>query len=242
MARRYNRDRRGRFAAKGATARGGRLTTASGRRYKTQVKEITGGAPKGTMSRRRNAHQPTQPASNIRLTNGLKRPKPANKIVSSGRGPRGSKIVAYKPTTESGIMDKAARSIREKIVKPYAKAKPKIDKLLNESNKLQTGMARDQARAMADRVNPKASGFRKRMSGIQIKTGMNREGRKVIQRRGQRAAAAAARGSKPAQRALRIYDQQLASMTPAKGAAKASNNIQPGRNNPRKPKPKRKRR
>lgn len=51
MARRYVRDRKGRFATVGATARGGRLTTEKGKRYATEKKGISGAAPKGTISK-----------------------------------------------------------------------------------------------------------------------------------------------------------------------------------------------
>ena len=50
MARRYSRDNRGRFAGSGggATARGGRLKTASGNKRKTQTMQ-SAAAPKGTI-------------------------------------------------------------------------------------------------------------------------------------------------------------------------------------------------
>ena len=48
--RRYVRDNRGRFSTTGATARGGRLKTASGKKRATQtVKAKTGGKPAGTL-------------------------------------------------------------------------------------------------------------------------------------------------------------------------------------------------
>lgn len=50
-ARRYVRDNRGRFASVGATARGGRLRTASGNKRATQTKTIAGGKPVGTISK-----------------------------------------------------------------------------------------------------------------------------------------------------------------------------------------------
>jgi len=47
--RRYVRDNRGRFASVGATARGGRLATASGNRRATQTGRIEGAVPGGTI-------------------------------------------------------------------------------------------------------------------------------------------------------------------------------------------------
>ena len=54
MARRYSRDNRGRFAGSGggATARGGRLKTASGNKRKTQTMQ-SAAAPKGTIGKPR---------------------------------------------------------------------------------------------------------------------------------------------------------------------------------------------
>lgn len=51
MARRYTRDNRGRFASVGATARGGRLRTASGKKRETQTAKIKGGAASGTIGK-----------------------------------------------------------------------------------------------------------------------------------------------------------------------------------------------
>lgn len=51
MARRYARDNRGRFSSTGATARGGRLATASGNKRATQTKAIAAGKPAGTVAK-----------------------------------------------------------------------------------------------------------------------------------------------------------------------------------------------
>lgn len=51
MARRYTRDNRGRFSSVGATARGGRLATASGNKRATQTAKLSGGSPKGTVGK-----------------------------------------------------------------------------------------------------------------------------------------------------------------------------------------------
>jgi len=51
MARRYTRDNRGRFSSVGATARGGRLATASGNKRTTQTAKLSGGGPKGTVGK-----------------------------------------------------------------------------------------------------------------------------------------------------------------------------------------------
>jgi hypothetical protein len=62
-------------------------------------------------------------------------------------------------------------------------------------------------------------------------------GMALIRGRAQRAAAAAARGSKPAARAQQIYDRQLAPVTP-RGRGTGRNNLVPGPRNTKGPPPK----
>ena len=231
MARTYSRDRRGRFAPKGAgaTARGGRLTNMKGKRYETQTREISGGG-KGTISGKRKPAAKPAPAA----------PAAANNIRRAGRpmAQKRNNIKPYRPATLDGGADKMMRGIR-KTSGEFGDMKSKVRKVLDENTKMRRDMARQQAREMAVRTNPKAGRADKTISRIHLSVGPNREAAEVIKARGKRAADAAARGSKPAKKALKIYDQQLASMTPANGKIKASNNIQPGRNNPKPPKPKR---
>lgn len=61
-------------------------------------------------------------------------------------------------------------------------------------------------------------------------------GRAMIRGRAQRAAAAAARGSKAAAKALGIYDRQLAPVTP-RGRGTGRNNLVPGPRNTKGPPP-----
>lgn len=80
MARRYTRDKRGRFASVGATARGGRLTRQSGSRYDTQTRSISGGQPAGTVTRGRAAQPDDAPArqrvrGNFRPRNTMAKPQ-----------------------------------------------------------------------------------------------------------------------------------------------------------------------
>lgn len=51
MARKYTRDNRGRFASVGATARGGRLRTASGGKRAAQTERLAGAKPKSTIGK-----------------------------------------------------------------------------------------------------------------------------------------------------------------------------------------------
>lgn len=63
MARRYTRDNRGRFASVGATARGGRLRTASGKKRETQTAKIKGGAASGTIGKANGSRPKVKPAA-----------------------------------------------------------------------------------------------------------------------------------------------------------------------------------
>lgn len=62
MARRYTRDNRGRFASVGATARGGRLATASGNKRASVKGKIEGAVPSGTIRPGRRSAKPAAAA------------------------------------------------------------------------------------------------------------------------------------------------------------------------------------
>lgn len=77
MARRYTRDKRGRFASVGATARGGRLTRQSGSRYDIQTRSISGERPSGTISRnQRSAPKVAEASAVARRRIRIARPQP----------------------------------------------------------------------------------------------------------------------------------------------------------------------
>lgn len=89
MGRKYVRDRRGRFASVGATARGGRLTNLSGKRYERQT--MTAGARTGVL--RPGAVRPAAPAAAVPRSGRVpfSRPRPGNSIRPAklpGRGMR----------------------------------------------------------------------------------------------------------------------------------------------------------
>lgn len=243
MARTYARDRRGRFSSTGATARGGRLTTASGRRYTTQTKRIGGTAPAGTLGKRKRTTAKTAPASNIRATGGLKRIEPGNSIKSTRRARRGPLVVkanavrAFNPKTPRlriGQLERQADRRISDIDKSMKDMKQSVSRIKQISSRFD----RMNAKAMQDRLS-KSSADRF-MAGIEIGILGTRKGQRVIRRRMERAAAAAARGSKPAARAQQIYANQMAFMGSGKAKA-AKSNIRPGPRNTQGP-PKRKRR
>lgn len=230
MARRYVRDRKGRFASVGATARGGRLTNMSGKRYATETKRIAAAGPAGTIrpgKRKTVAAKAVAAASNIRP---LSRGK-----TGAPRALRANAVRSFEPKSP-GLR---SQQLGRQIARDLKNAPPsKLDTLKGRMDAMTLRMDR---RGAADIANRNSSNTGKRIiSEVGRNTVSNRPGVKVIQRRGQRAAAAAARGSKPAQRAREIYNNQLAYTGKGKPKA-AKSNLRPGpRNTTGAPKRKRK--
>lgn len=154
-------------------------------------------------------------------------------------GLRANAIRTYQPRTPDGKAAKVGRVVNRRIIQPIKDLRRNVAPVLKEAQALQLSMARRQARAFADRGSAGAKGS---LARISIRSGgsLNRAAREVIQRRAQRAADAAARGSKPAERARVIYGNQLASTGPGKAKA-GRNNLRPGPRNTN-GKPKRRRR
>jgi hypothetical protein len=227
MARRYARDNRGRFSSTGATARGGRLRTASGQKRQTQTRKISA-RPAGTIGKAR-APKPAGPANSIRRT----RVQP---LVQ-----RANNVRPYRPATFDGKFAQIDRQI-DRSMKPLvddmraisnrAKAlKPEIDKMSRR-------IERTNARSISDR---RKKGIDGEIARAELGAMGTKPGRKAIQRRMGRAMDAAARGSKPARKAVRVYVDQLAGMGPGKMKG-AKNNLRPGpRNTDGPPKRRRKR-
>lgn len=94
MARRYTRDNRGRFASVGATARGGRLKTASGERRATVTRQITAKSGK-TISRPKGYTRPAPKDSPATKAPAGRKPKfekvkhgPGRRVAYIGEGRR----------------------------------------------------------------------------------------------------------------------------------------------------------
>lgn len=235
MARRYARDRKGRFSSTGATARGGRLTSAAGKRYTTQTKRAAGAAPSGTIrpgkSKKRSG---LDAASNIRpLTRGA---------TGAPRALRANAVRAFSPKSPRLRAGQLGRQIQKTVKSLPPSNKEKLQTAKGRLSAISRRMDRLSARDIADRASKDAG--RRIVSEIGRSTVSGRRGSNVIQERAQRAASAAARGSKPAARAVKIYDEQLAYT--GKGRAKAAkSNLRPGPRNtagepPKRRKPRRK--
>lgn len=116
MGRRYVRDRRGRFASVGATARGGRLTNLSGKRYERRT--MTATARTGVLrpgAIRRPAAAPAAGPANSRVP--FSRPQPGNNIRPAkvpGRGMRALDRAADNINAMGGHLKKA-RALSNKI-------------------------------------------------------------------------------------------------------------------------------
>jgi hypothetical protein len=225
--RRQPRDARGRFSSTGATARGGRLSTASGKRRATVTAKAKGQAPAGTIGKRRG--KPSAPANGIAPT-GTTLKQPAANGIRRGRPAPRNNVRRYRPATADGKIGQIDRQIDStmkgmvdemKGIRDRAKkAKPKIDRMSR-------WLERTNARAIADRGK---KGINGEIARIEIGTVGTGPGMKAIRRRAERASQAAARGSKPARRAQEIYASQMAFTGPGKPKA-GKNNLKPGPRN-----------
>jgi hypothetical protein len=209
-ARRQPRDARGRFSSTGATARGGRIKKASGKRA-TVTAKAKGAAPSGTIGRR-----PGKPS---------KPPTPANNI-RPGRAPIRSGIRPYQPVTGSGRNAKGDRQW-VRTAGNLSGAYTELKGIGKRAKQMRHAMQRQDARWITERSKPGIDG---EIGRIMAQGANFKQANRAIRRRASRAAKAAAAGSKPAQKALQIYDQQLAFT--GKGKPKAGkNNLRPGPRN-----------
>ena len=237
---------RGKLATNATPAQKGAVTRAKNRLSQAQAanrrRAVSSGLPSGTISKRRG--KPAKPAqtgarNGIRPTGVLNRPVPANSIKSTNRradrkpplGLKANAIRTFNPKTPKlGLaqldrqlirtidnFDKGIRSASD----AFKKAKPRINKAMRQ-------LERSNAKDIADRLSK--SNADRLVSGIVMGEIGGRLGTKAIQRRMQRAADAAARGSKPAAGAREIYGNQLAYMGTGKPKA-AKNNLRPGPRN-----------
>lgn len=200
--------------------------------------KATGGGTKRSKTRPR-----MTPASNIRRTGGLTRPVAGNSIKRT-TGPRRAPMAvkqnairSYQPKTPGGMMDKGVRGMIRGARKVQEQM-PKIKGIKKQAGDIMNRIARSTARTMIESQQKGVLGdvARTIMRGESGK--LQRAARQVIQRRASRAAAAAARGSKPAAKAMGIYDRQLAPVLPGKSGKKVSNAIKPGPRNANPPKKK----
>lgn len=110
MARRYVRDNRGRFATTGATARGGRLRTASGNKRKAQtMKAATGEPRRGTIKRStikaRRTEKPKvssareQAASRLKIKTATRRKLKTDRSSVIPAQPKARRIRAQRPAS-----------------------------------------------------------------------------------------------------------------------------------------------
>ena len=123
MARRYVRDNRGRFASVGATARGGRLRTASGNKRATVKGKIQGAVPGGTIrpNRRSKPKEVEAPTGKRQIVRGNFRPQNTMAKPTRRENPFGNKDQT-KPTNIKVAQDYLA-SKGYKKVGTYAEGK-----------------------------------------------------------------------------------------------------------------------
>jgi hypothetical protein len=154
------------------------------------------------------------------------------------RRPR-TRIKPYRPTTVKGRIKQIERQMdREmkgavdatrQLSETIKKAQPGLDRARRRFERMN-------AQSIANRLSPNK--IDRMIAGIELGTIGGRSGAGAIQRRMERAAAVAARGSRAGAKARVIYGNQLAFMGAGK-PAKGSNNLKPGPNNKQGPPKKR---
>lgn len=166
------------------------------------------------------------PANSIRPTGGSIRPKGAR-----------NNVVPYKPTTmrgQSKQLQRRTKNLSEKIDRDVKRAKDVLRSLKSKTQKIKpkldgymSRIERENARSIANRRKKGVDGV---IARADLDTMGSGPGRKAITRRMNRALDAASRGSKPAQRAVRVYLDQLAGTGPGK-PSRGRNNLRPGPRN-----------
>jgi hypothetical protein len=247
MARRYVRDARGRFASgsyQGQTSGRGSRLGAPGRASR-RGSTIRASTPAGTIGSRRRS---PGAKNSIRATGGVPRPQPRNVVKpTSGRSSRrqplalkANAVRSFNPKTPKLKLGQLDRQVDRSIAKLDAEIKSMSNTLKKRRpaiDKAGRQLERMNAQALANRLSKNKTD--RMVAGVELGIMGGRAGAKALQRRMQRAADAAARGSKPAARARSIYANQLAYMGPGKAKA-GRNNLRPGPRNTQGP-PKRSR-
>jgi len=146
------------------------------------------------------------------------------------REPRNA-IKPYRPATTGGKigqLDRQIDSTMKGLANETKKLSETIKRVKPEADKISRRLQRMNAQSIQNRLSKNnADRF---VAGVELGAIGSRSGTKAIQRRMQRAADAASRGSKPAARAREIYGNQLAYMGTGKPKA-AKNNLRPGPRN-----------
>lgn len=221
-----------RRAQKGAVTRAqNRLAAAeqSGRR------RVRTAAPGVLRPGRRMAAPATSPSNNIRGTSRRGR---------SPLGLRANAIRVYRPVTRSGKRDKARRTPEAKAARRIASwrslSKTELADINRRISANELRRARRNARHL---INSKRRDTEGQVARYMLGLARPEDiaaARRVIARRGRRAAAAADRGSEAGKRAADIYSTQLAPRMP-KGKSKGRNNLRPGPRNTKGAPPKKRR-
>jgi hypothetical protein len=223
-------------AQRGAVTRGSNKLKAAKAASRTRLQGPAGRFRPGKAK----SAGPAGAASNIRRTGGLKRLEPANKISGTKR-PRRAPLIAranaireFNPKTPGAKIDQLNRKIGRKI-DSIKDSSQKMKAAVTKADKLRNKLQRANADAITNRGK---KGWRGDIARMEMNTIGSRMGMKAMKRRMQRAADAAARGSKAGKRAQEIYANQVAFT--GKGKAKAAkSNIRPGPRNTQGPPPKR---
>ena len=166
MARRYVRDAKGRFAAKGYSGQTGgtnsRFTSKSGQTRKGGGAQTKGPAQAGVIKPGKAKRKPATNASNIRPTGNLPKPPKQNSIARTG-GKFGAKnTIKPGPKSPRTKMNKAIDNVIAKG-RDLKGAKEKLQSLRNQADALKGRMnAQDKARAQKAFDKPSVTDKRSR--------------------------------------------------------------------------------
>ena len=220
MARRYARDARSSGYQGQTSGRGSRLRSPG--RSQAKGSTIRAAAPAGTLNSKRQL--PPVAKNNVRPTSGrsMRRPPLALKANATR---------AFNPKTPRLRIDQLDRQAEHSIRELDAEMKRFSDTVKSKRpaiDKMKRQLQRQNARALAQRLSKDP--IDRMLAGVELGVSGSRPGAKALQRRMQRAADAAARGSKPAAKARTIYANQMAYTGKGKPKA-AKSNIRPGPRN-----------
>jgi len=212
-----------RRAQKGAVTRASNRLAAAQESGRRRIR--TAAQPGVLRSGRRTVTPATSPSNNIRGTSRRGR---------SPLGLRANAIRVYRPVTRYGKRDKARRTPEAKAARRIA-AWRSLNKteLADVNRRINANELRRARRHARHLINSKRRDTEGQVARYILGLARPEDiaaARRVIARRGRRAAAAADRGSEVGKRAADIYSAQLAPRMP-KGKSRGRNNLRPGPRN-----------
>lgn len=158
-------------------------------------------------------------------------------------GFKANAVRAYRPVTVEGRqrqLDRQIRTTAERMASELNAMRNRLQRRKPQLDRMKARVERMGAKALERRLS--SNKLDRQLAAVELGVAGSRAGARAIQRRMQRAADAAGRGSQPAARARVIYANQLAFTGAGKPSKGAKNNLRPGPSNTNPPRGPRKRR